>query len=442
MRIAIVGAGIAGLGAAWLLHRRHEIVVYEAGGHAGGHANTVDVEVGGRRIAVDTGFIVYNERTYPNLVRLFATLGVPSEESDMSFAVSRDQGRFEYAGSLGGLLAQPTNLARVDYWRMLRDLLRFYREAPALLETGEEISLGAYLARGGYGRPFVQDHLLPMGAAIWSSALDDVLDFPALSFVRFCANHGLLDMAARPRWRTVSGGSREYVRRLTAPFAERTRLATPVAAVRRTPGHVIVRDGRGQEERYDQLVLATHGDQALGILGADAAPDERAVLSAFRYARNRAVLHRDARLMPRRRRVWSSWNYLGEAGADRDPRVSVTYWMNRLQNIDTAVPLFVTLNPLHEPDPETVLGAYGYDHPQFDAAAIRAQRALPKIQGIRRTWFCGSYCGYGFHEDGLEAGFAVAAALDAPAPWADVIVPASPAAAAVAPLPPAQPLAA
>lgn len=434
MKIAIVGGGIAGLGAAWLLSRENEITVFEANDYPGGHSNTVEIEASGRRVPVDTGFIVYNELNYPNLTRLFEALGVPTEASNMSFAVSISDGDFEYEGSLPGLVAQPSNLARPRYMRMIRDVLRFYREAPELLEAGADgdMSLGAYLRQRRYSDGFIRDHLLPMGAAIWSASLSDVLEFPAASFVRFLVNHGLLRLMGRPQWRTVSGGSREYVRRLVQPYADRLRLNTAIAAVRRGPDGVWLRDVHGRSERFDQLVLATHADQALALLGEDADSGERRILGEFRYTANRAVLHTDQRLMPRRRSLWASWNYLADDVVDEGRKVAVTYWMNRLQNLETAPPLFVTLNPLAEPDPAAVHREFVYDHPQFDARAVQAQRQIWEIQGARRTWFCGSYCGYGFHEDGLQAGFAVAEALGAPAPWAREITPASPAIDAVA----------
>ncbi len=461
-RIAVVGAGIAGLGAAWLLARDNEVVVYEAGDRAGGHANTVEVELpsgpgraagGPRRIAVDTGFIVYNERNYPNLIRLFDALGVETAASDMSFSFSADDGAFEYAGSLGGLFAQRVNFLRPRTWRLLRDILRFYREAPALLDApaapGEpEPAIGDWLAERGYSRVFVEEHLMPMAAAIWSSPLSDVRRFPLRSFLRFFRNHGLLQAADRPRWRTVAGGSRRYVERIAAELGPRLRLSTPVVGLERRAEGVLLRDANGGLERFDEVVLACHGDQALAILGSAAAEDERALLENVRFQPNRAILHSDPALMPKRRAVWASWNYLsaggvapgtdgsgaaGDPGGGRDRAVSVTYWMNRLQPIDPAVPLFVSLNPLKHPDPALVHGRFDYDHPLLDDAAIAAQRALPGIQGRDRVWFCGAWCGYGFHEDGLEAGFAVAEALGSPAPWAGSVVPASPAAANAAP---------
>ena len=354
----------------------------------------------------------------------------------MSFSVSLDHGGFEYKGDLPGLLAQPGNLGRPRFWRMLRDVARFYKEAPELLtQQGDGgLSLGAYLEAGRYSEDFVNDHLLPMGAAIWSTSLTDMRSFPARTFVQFCQNHGLLLYKNRPQWMTVTGGSRAYVRRLSRGFRDRIRLNQAVVACRRTPMGVFVTTEAGGEERFDQLVLACHSDQALRLLGRDATREETETLAALRYEDNLAVLHRDSGLMPRRRGAWASWNYLGGDVGERGRKVSVTYWMNRLQNLETEEPLFVSLNPIQAPRPDKVLASYSYAHPQFDQAALDAQAALYRIQGGRQTWFCGAYCGYGFHEDGLEAGFKVAAELGAPVPWAEEAGTSSPAWRAVQPL--------
>jgi predicted NAD/FAD-binding protein len=407
--IAVVGTGISGMSAAWLLSQNHNVTVYESEPRLGGHSNTVTVAGADGDIAVDTGFIVYNELTYPNLTALFQHLGVPTQLSDMSFAVSINGGDLEYSGGLAGLFAEKRNLFRPRFWSMLRDLHRFYREAPRDLAALEQIhtTLGDYLEAGSYGTAFRRDHLLPMAAAIWSAPARQILNYPAASFIRFHDSHGLLRLRNRPPWRTVCGGSRAYVERLTQSYMDRVRLATPVAAVRRGLQSVEIRDTRGAVETFDDVVIASHADQALALLG-DASAEERRLLGAFRYSRNVTILHSDASLMPRRRAVWSSWNYIG-GHDDSENCPSVTYWMNSLQNIPQSTPLFVTLNPPREPRDE--LHREIYEHPLFDAAAIAAQRQLWSLQGRRNTWFAGAYFGAGFHEDGLQAGLAVAEAL-------------------------------
>jgi predicted NAD/FAD-binding protein len=429
MKIAVVGGGISGLGAAWLLAKRHEVSLFEAADDLGGHANTVEISLDGRRIPVDTGFIVYNEHNYPNLTRLFETLGVETVASDMSFSFSLGPGEFEYFGSPLGLFAQPTNIVRPAFWRLMSDLLRFYRAAPDLVARSDldRLTLGQLLAEGGYSQEFATRHILPMAAAIWSSTVEDILAYPALVFVQFFENHGLLGLSGRPQWRSVRGGSRRYVAALSDFFRTRTHLATPIVAVQRTASGVLLRDAQGRIRRFDLLVLATHADQAVKILGDAATDAERRVLGAFRYQENRAVLHCDPSLMPRRRRAWASWNYLAQREADERRQIAVSYWMNRLQQLETKRNVFVTLNPLHDPAPGSSFGEFVYHHPQFDRAALTAQQQLSSIQGRDRVWFCGSYCGYGFHEDGLQAGLSVAGALGAPAPWAAEVSPMSPA---------------
>lgn len=411
MKIAIVGAGIAGMAAAWLLRRQHEVVLYEADGRAGGHADTQELELGGRRIAVDTGFIVYNETNYPHLSALFAELGVATEPSEMSFAVSRDGGALEYGGGdLRQLFAQKRNAMNPRFWGMVRDILRFWRAAPALLtDAADTRTLGAWLDDGRYGRAFVEDHILPMGAAIWSASVERMRAFPARHFVRFFHNHGLLQLADRPRWRTVSGGSRRYVERLTSALAD-VRLGCAVRAVMRDADGAVVH-AAGQE-RFDAVVLACHAHQALALLEAPSAA-ERAVLGAIKGQPNRAVLHTDATLMPRRRAAWSSWNYLA-GGRANDGKVALTYWMNRLQNIP-GPDLFVTLNPPREP--RGVLVERLYSHPQFDTAAMAAQARLPAIQGNGGVYFAGAWTGWGFHEDGIASAVRVAGLLGTQAPW-------------------------
>jgi predicted NAD/FAD-binding protein len=406
LRIAVVGSGISGLSAAWLLSTRHDVSLFEVNDRLGGHSNTRQAH----GVPVDTGFIVYNEVTYPNLTALFRHIGVPTKPSEMSFAVSLDGGRLEYSGTgLGGLLAQPANMARPRFWRMLGELLRFYREAPYDVSRVGEASLAEYLDAKGYGNAFRDDHLYPMAAAIWSTPAAEVGNYPAAAFIRFCENHGLLKLAGRPAWRTVHGGSREYVRRLIGRFSGQTFLGQGIRSIARDAEGVRLTDAEGVARRFDHIVIATHADQALRLL-ADAGEDERRVLGSFGYSRNEAVLHSDASLMPRRRRAWSSWNYLADTRGETR-RLSVTYWMNRLQSLPGDLPLFVTLNPAAEPETGKVLHREIYEHPVFDGAAMRAQRQIWSLQGVHNTWFCGAYFGAGFHEDGLQAGLAVAEAL-------------------------------
>ena len=410
LKIAVVGAGISGMSAAWLLGQRHDVTVYEADQRLGGHSQTVDAPGPDGALAVDMGFIVYNEANYPNLVALFDHLGVPTKPSNMGFSVSLDRGRIEYGGdNLPALFGQWRNLVSPRFWSMLADLVRFYREAPthACALHSRMTSLGDYLDAQGYGAAFQDDHLLPQAAAIWSASVKDIRAYPAAAFIRFCENHGLLQLVNRPLWRTVEGGSRAYVSRLTAAFADKVRLGAAVTHVKRTTAGVLVRDATGKAERYDHIVIATHADQGLALLD-DPTPQERALLGAFSYCRNRAVLHTDPALMPVRRRTWSAWNYIGRGG---DEGLCVTYWMNRLQNLPAQSPLFVTLNPIHEPDPARVVRTEIYHHPMFDAPALRAQERLWSLQGEGSTWWCGAYFGSGFHEDGLQAGLAVAEAL-------------------------------
>jgi predicted NAD/FAD-binding protein len=410
-RIAVIGSGISGLSSAWLLSQRHHVTLYEAADRLGGHSNTVDVWTGGSSVAVDTGFIVYNEATYPNLTALLRHLDIETQPSCMSFGVSLDDGRLEYGGTdLRSLFAQKRNVLRPRFWSMLRDLLRFYKQAPLQGPSLEDglCSLGTYLDRNRFGQALQQDHLLPMAAAIWSAPATAMRDYPAAAFISFCENHGLLKVADRPIWRTVTGGSRNTVNALALGLSGPILLGRRVLGILRDPDGVTIRDALGETARFDQVVVATHGDQARAII-EDPSAAESTVLGAFHTSQNLAVLHTDASLMPKRRGVWSSWNYLGRS-AQAHTAPCVTYWMNRLQGFG-GQDLFLTLNPHVEPAPGSVLHRQSYAHPMFDAAAITAQRALWSLQGVRRTWFCGAHFGAGFHEDGLQAGLAVAEAV-------------------------------
>ena len=405
MNIAIVGSGISGLAAAWLLSKRHEVTLFEADDRVGGHSHTVDFD----SIPVDTGFIVHNERTYPNLTALFGQLGIETQPSEMSFSASLRGGRLEYSGSgLAGLLAQPLNGVSPRFWSMLSDLRRFYRTAPGDVRGLGGISLEDYLKLARYGAAFREDHLYPMAAAIWSTPALQVREYPAAAFIRFFENHGLLSFSDRPVWKTVVGGSRAYVSRLIEPFAHRILQRRPIVAVQREDDRVELVDGAGRTTRFDHVVIASHANDALAML-ANPSSHEQKLLGAFRYTVNEAVLHQDPSLMPRRRSAWSSWNYLSDAS--ETGQASVTYWMNRLQGIPETLPLFVTLNPFREPRKGTVIRRDIYTHPTYDVSAMSAQEHLWSLQGRQRTWFCGAYFDAGFHEDGLQAGLAVAEAL-------------------------------
>jgi uncharacterized protein len=425
MRVAVIGTGIAGNAAAWALSKRYPVTVYDRDLRPGGHSHTVTIDYDGKPLAVDIGFIVYNELNYPDLTALFAHLGVETIESSMSFAVTADAGRFEWKGggntwrdTAQGLFAQPQNLLSPSYLWMLRDILTFNTQSIADYAAGKlaGLTLGEYFARRHLAPRLLRDYLAPMGAAIWSAPSDQMLDFPAENFVAFFSNHRLLQYD-RPVWRTVKGGSRSYVEKLTSAFRDRLRLGCAVTSIQRTSHGAVVNDSHGGHESYDHIVIASHSDQALAML-SDPSEQERAILGDIRYAPNAVYLHRDIRLMPKRRRAWASWNFLRwqrEGTTVND--VAVTYWMNELQGIDDDKPLFVSLNPPFEPDPALTFGKYMCDHPQYNAAAFAAQKRLGEIQGKRHTWFCGAWTGYGFHEDGVRSGLAVAEALGATVPW-------------------------
>lgn len=399
MRIAVIGTGIAGNVAAWRLRDRHDITVYEAANYIGGHTNTIDVEENGRLLAVDTGFIVFNEHTYPNFIRLLDDIGQPSKPSNMSFSVHAEDGRVEYnSSSLNGLFAQRRNLFRPSYYRMLRDILRFFRDAVDDVELyGRQHTIGEYLRSRGYGQAFIDDYLVPMAAAIWSAEPVAVLDMPAQFLVRFFHNHGLLQLKDRPQWRVIEGGSREYVRRLVAGHKDRIRLNCPVQSVERSVHGVTVRTAAGERETYDYVFIACHSDQALRLL-ADPTPAEEAVLGAIPYQENEAVLHTDTSVLPKRRRAWSSWNYT--VPSDRREQVAVSYNMNILQGLDAEQTYIVTLNDTRSIDPSRVICRVDYEHPVYTLDTIVAQQRQQEIN-CERTYFCGAYWRNGFHEDGV-----------------------------------------
>lgn len=412
MQIAVIGSGITGLSAAWLLAKRHDVVLFEADSRLGGHSNTVEVAAPEGVCPVDTGFIVYNAASYPNLVAFFEHLNVLTDPTDMSFAVSFDEGAYEYSGTgLSGLFGQRRNVLNVRHWVVLKEAMRFFREARTSIADGsaDDISLGQWLEDRRYARAFIDEHIVPMGAAIWSTPAEDMLDFPFTAFARFFSNHGLLQAFNRPIWRTVRGGSREYIKRILADFPGKVAPGEAVSGIERAGGKVIVQTAGAHAGAYDGVVLACHADDALRLY-KNADDETRALLSAFHYARNTAVLHTDATLMPKRRRVWSSWNYLASrpatagAAVPVKPHLSVSYWMNSLQRLATAQDYFVTLNPYREPKAGSVARSFVYHHPMFDIGALNAQKNLWRVQGRNGVWLAGSYCGSGFHEDGLQAG--------------------------------------
>jgi len=395
------------------------VQLFEAQSRIGGHSHTHDVTIDGETIAVDTGFIVYNERNYPDLVRYLAHLDVPTIASDMSFAASIDGGRLEYCGSnLAGLFAQPSNLFRPSFARMLVDIARFNRLGRAALADGNacDLTLGEFLDKHKFCDSLRYAYVLPMGAAIWSTPLAAMMDYPAATFLRFFDNHGLLTVNDHPRWRTLAHRSRDYVKRICDSLRRPVRAGDPVRRVGRDAGGLTVATASGRIERYDQVVMAAHADESLAVLEA-ASPEQAEFLGSFRFQENEAILHRDASLMPKRRRAWASWNYLAEGDARRARHVSLTYWMNQLQSIDHRRQLFVTLNPSRPPAPDSVLQRMRYSHPIFDDRAVRAQSRLAAVQGCGGIWFAGAWLGYGFHEDGLRSGLDVAAALGAPCDW-------------------------
>lgn len=409
MKTAIIGTGISGLTAAWQLHREHPLTIFEANDYIGGHTHTVEVQARDRHYAVDTGFIVFNDWTYPHFIDLLNQLDVASQPAPMSFSMRCERTGLEYNGeNLNTLFAQRRNLFRPSFHRMIRDILRFNREAPALLEAGHDLSLDACLRQGNYSREFREHYILPMAAAIWSAEAGVMGAMPARFFVQFFKNHGLLSVSDRPQWRVIQGGSRRYVERLTAPFRDRIRLKCPVEWVRRHPTHVQVKPRGGPVERFDQVIIAAHSDQALRLL-ADPTRLEREILSAIPYQENEAVLHTDPRLLPRRRRAWAAWNY--HLPAQPQDRVAVTYNMNLLQSLDAPETFCVTLNHGEAIDPARVLYRATYHHPVFTEAGVKAQARRDEISGVNRTWYCGAYWSHGFHEDGVNSGLAVARGL-------------------------------
>lgn len=414
MDIAIVGTGISGLGAAYLLNPHHNISVFEKNAYIGGHSRTIEVNKTVKPLAVDTGFIVFNDWNYPNLMGLFNLLDVPYQKSDMSFGVSIDNGWLEYAS--GGLFAQKKNLTRIAYYRMLADVIRFNRQAQSYIDSDNDITLGRCLEELKMGDWFKRYYLLAMGAAIWSCPLDTVLQFPAKTFLRFFKNHGLLNLVRRPQWFTVSGGSREYISRLTDSFKDKIQLNTAIKRVYKSNNKWCVVSQNGEEKLFDNVIFACHADEAMAMLD-DATEQQRQVIGAFTYQRNEIIVHSDVSFMPHQRRCWSSWVYLSEQQHDNKPVVSLSYWMNNLQDLPHDLPVFVTLNPGRRPKPDLIIDEHVFSHPVFDVSAVTAQAKIDDIQGINGIWFCGAYQRYGFHEDGLLSAVNLCKKIGVAIPW-------------------------
>jgi predicted NAD/FAD-binding protein len=414
MKTAIIGSGISGLGAAYLLHKDHDITVYEKNAYIGGHSRTIEVPTGESMTPVDTGFIVFNNWNYPNLMGLFEELGVPYQKSDMSFGVSIDDGWLEYGS--GGMFAQKRNWVRPSYYGMLADIVRFNKQALGYIERDADISLQECLDQLKMGEWFRRYYLLAMGAAIWSCPVDTIMKFPARTFLQFFKNHGLLSINNRPQWYTVTGGSREYVTRLTAGFKDRIKLNCGVERVRKQGDKMAVTDTQGQTEIYDHVVITCHADEALKMMDSPRA-DVADVLGQFDYQDNQIVVHSDTSFMPREKKCWASWVYLSENREDKKQSVALSYWMNNLQGLDPAYPLIVTLNPDRRPLEDLILDEHTFSHPIFDLKAIKAQDKIKALQGQDGVWFCGAYQRYGFHEDGLLSAVNVAKAMGVTIPW-------------------------
>ncbi|MDG2293039.1 MAG: FAD-dependent oxidoreductase [Methylophilaceae bacterium] len=414
MRIAIIGTGISGLGAAYLLQHEHELVVYEKNAYVGGHSRTIDVPVEHGVLPVDTGFIVFNDWNYPHLFGLFDHLKVPYQKSDMSFGVSINQGWLEY--SSGGLFAQRSNLIRPQYWRMLFDVFKFNKQALAYIDRDPSISLGDCLEKLNMGTWFKRYYILAMGAAIWSCPVETIMQFPAQTFLRFFKNHGLLSINHRPQWYTVTGGSREYKSRLIQSFEAQIRLNNGAVSVVHQDDEIQVTDQHGDTQTFDHVIFACHADEALQMMAQPSA-DEADILSHFKYQSNQIIVHSDVSFMPQHQQCWASWVYLSEQQEDKSNGVSLSYWMNNLQSLDTKIPIIITLNPARRPKEALIIDEHHFTHPIFDYHAIVSQSKIQRIQGKRNFWFCGAYQRYGFHEDGLLSAVNVVKALGGSIPW-------------------------
>lgn len=418
MKIAIIGSGISGNGIAFLLHQNHDITIYEKNDYIGGHSRTVDVKTPEGIVPVDTGFIVYNERNYPHLTNLFKHVDVKTTKSDMSFGVSINNGWLEYGtyNKLSGIFAQKENILKPKYWKFLSDILKFNKNAKPYLSKNQDATLGQMLEDMKLGTWFRDYYLLAMGAAIWSTPTQKMLDFPARTFIQFFENHGLLTVSDHPQWHTVTGGSKEYVQKITEPFKDKIKLSCAVKKVTRDKDGVRVDDNTGGSEYYDKIIFACHSDQTLKLLN-DPTESEQKIIGSVKYQDNEMILHTDQSFMQRRKKAWSSWAYLSEELRDTSSTVSLSYWMNNLQPLETETPIIVTLNPGREPDPKLIYDRYTFEHPVFDSSAVQAQKDIESIQGENNTYFCGAWLRYGFHEDGLLSAVKVAKHFGIKPPW-------------------------
>jgi len=415
-KIAVIGSGISGLGAAYLLNKHADITLYEKNKVIGGHSRTKEINYDGVEIPVDTGFIVFNNRNYPHLTKLFETLGIERIKSDMSFGASIDDGKLEWsAQSLFSVFGQKSNFFNPKFYSMLLDMRKFFKCAPQVLERKNIITLGEYLDELKMGKAFREWFLLPMGAAIWSCPTSTMLEFPAQTFVRFFQNHGLLTVSDQPTWYTVKGGSKEYVKRITASFADKTLVNCGAVSVKRTQKSVKITDTKGDTKTYDKVIFACHANEALALLDKPSV-DEKEILGAFSYQENVGYLHRDESLMPKRKGCWASWIYSRDSSKPENS-IAVTYWMNNLQSIDKAKPVFVTLNPIKEPRPDLTFDKHVFTHPVFTKEAIAAQGKMQALQGANNSWYCGAYTRYGFHEDGLLSAVNVVKSMGVSIPW-------------------------
>jgi predicted NAD/FAD-binding protein len=417
MKIAIIGSGISGLSCSWLFNQKHDITLFEKNDRLGGHSNTASIDYDGKKIDVDTGFIVFNFKTYPNLKAFFELLEVEIQKSNMSFGIKNLDNYFEYSGNnLSGLFAQKKNFFNLKFLKMLKDIVKFNKNAIKLVESGNDIknkTLSEFIDELKLGDYFKNYYLFPMSSAIWSCPLELIKKYPAKTFLQFFYNHGLLSVTNQPQWYSVKGGSKEYVKKMSASFANKIKLGCNIVKSTKIGEKILLTDENGQNYEFDHVIFATHADQTHKII-SDKTKDEEEILSKIKSSKNTAVLHKDEKQMPKNKKAWSSWVYLF---SKKESKVSLSYWMNNLQNIDKKHPLFVTLNPILAIDEKDIFAKYDYEHPIFDENAIKAQENLDKIQGKRNIWFCGAWTKYGFHEDGLNSAINVAKKFKIEAPW-------------------------